>query len=85
MRSNLRSTKRGRRSRKPKSKHTDAASWSQAGVAIALWTIATTAVTVFRILADCTEDALASLHASLERILVSDRAKVLGFWAMERR
>jgi transposase len=66
-------------------KHTDGTSWSQAGVAMALWTIATTAVTVFKILADSTKDTLASLHSSLEGILVSDRAKALGFWAMARR
>ena len=66
-------------------KHTDGTSWSQAGVAMALWTIATTAVTVFKILADSTKGTLASLHGSLEGILVSDRAKALGFWAMERR
>ena len=68
-----------------KIKHTDGTSWSQAGVVMALWTIATTAVTVFKILGDSTKDTLASLHSSLEGILVSDRAKALGFWAMERR
>jgi transposase len=71
--------------RDAKVKHTDGTSWSQAGIVMALWTIATTTVTVFKILADGTKDTLASLHASLEGILVSDRAKALGFWAMERR
>jgi transposase len=71
--------------RDAKVKHTDGTSWSQAGIVMALWTIATTAVTVFKIVADGTKDTLASLHASLDGILVSDRAKALSFWAMERR
>lgn len=66
-------------------KHTDGTSWYQAGVTMALWTIATSAATVFKILADSTKDTLKPLYGALHGILVSDRAKALNFWAMERR
>ena len=66
-------------------KHTDGTSWLQAGAARALWTIATKAVTVFKILADNSKATLQPLYGSLRGILVSDRAKALNFWAMERR
>ena len=48
----------------------------------ALWTIATKAATVFKILADNSKKTLEPLYGSLRGILVSDRAKALGFWAM---
>jgi len=66
-------------------KHTDGTSWLQAGAMCALWTIATKAATVFKILADNSKATLQPLYGSLRGILVSDRAKALGFWAMERR
>jgi transposase len=66
-------------------KHTDGTSWSQAGLAMALWTVATAMVTVFKIVADSTKATLRPLYGALHGILVSDRAKALGFWAMERR
>jgi transposase len=66
-------------------KHTDGTSWYQGGIAMALWTVATTAATVFKILADSTKDTLRPLYGALRGILVSDRAKALNFWAMERR
>ena len=66
-------------------KHTDGTSWLQAGAARALWTIATKAATVFKILADNSKKTLEPLYGSLCGILVSDRAKALGFWAMDRR
>jgi transposase len=66
-------------------KHTDGTSWRKAGTLLALWTIATTAVTVFKIVSDGSRATLAPLYGALRGILVSDRAKVLGFWAMERR
>ena len=66
-------------------KHTDGTSWLQAGAVRALWTIATRAATVFKILADNSKKTLEPLYGSLRGILVSDRAKALGFWAMERR
>lgn len=66
-------------------KHTDGTGWSKAGLTMALWTLATTAVTVFKIVADSSKDTLRPLYGALCGILVSDRAKALNFWAMERR
>jgi transposase len=66
-------------------KHTDGTSWLQAGAARALWTIATRAATVFKILVDNSKASLEPLYGSLRGILVSDRAKALNFWAMDRR
>lgn len=66
-------------------KHTDGTSWLKAGAVLALWTIATTAATVFKIVADNSRATLQPLYGALRGILVSDRAKALGFWAMERR
>lgn len=66
-------------------KHTDGTSWYQAGVLCALWTIATSAVTVFKILADGKAATLAPLFGKKLGILVSDRATALNFWAMEMR
>ena len=66
-------------------KHTDGTSWSQAGKTLSVWTIATTMVTVFKILADHTKATLEPLYGPLLGILVSDRAKELNFWAMVRR
>jgi transposase len=66
-------------------KHTDGTTWYQAGVLCALWTIATSAVTVFKILTDGKATTLAPLFGSKLGTLVSDRATALNFWAMERR
>ena len=66
-------------------KHTDGTSWYQAGVLCALWTIATSAVTVFKILTDGKAATLAPLFGRKLGILVSDRATALNFWAMEKR
>ena len=66
-------------------KHTDGTSWYQAGVLCALWTIATSAVTVFKILTDGKATTLAPLFGQKLGILVSDRATALNFWAMEKR
>lgn len=66
-------------------KHTDGTSWLKAGTLLALWTIATTAATVFKIVTDGSRATLAPLYGALRGILVSDRATALGFWAMERR
>jgi transposase len=66
-------------------KHTDGTSWYQAGVLCALWTIATSAVTVFKILTDGKATTLAPLFGRKLGILVSDRATALNFWAMEKR
>jgi transposase len=66
-------------------KHTDGTTWSQAGVTMALWTIAAAGVTVFKILTDSAKKTLRPLYGALTGILVSDRAKALNFWAMARR
>jgi transposase len=66
-------------------KYTDGTSWLKAGTLLALWTIATTAATVFKIVTDSSRATLEPLYGALRGILVSDRAKALGFWAMARR
>jgi transposase len=66
-------------------KHTDGTSWLHAGAVRALWTIATKTTTVFKILADNSKKTLEPLYGALRGILVSDRAKALSFWAMDRR
>jgi transposase len=66
-------------------KHTDGTSWSQAGVTMALWTLAAAGVTVFKILADSAKTTLRPLYGALSGILISDRAKALNFWAMTER
>ena len=66
-------------------KHTDGTGWVKEGLTMALWTLATTAATVFKIVADNSKDTLRPLYGALRGILVSDRAKALNFWAMERR
>jgi transposase len=66
-------------------KHTDGTSWLKAGALLALWTIASTAATVFKIVSDGSRATLKPLYGALRGILVSDRAKALGFWAMDRR
>ena len=66
-------------------KHTDGTSWYQAGLTLCLWTIATKAATVFKVLSDGSAKTLKPLFGTLEGILVSDRASALNFWAMERR
>ncbi|HEX6020725.1 MAG TPA: IS66 family transposase [Solirubrobacter sp.] len=66
-------------------KHTDGTTWLKAGAVLALWTIASTAATVFKIVADGSRATLAPLYGALRGILVSDRATALAFWAMARR
>jgi len=66
-------------------KHTDGTSWLTVGVACSLWTLATVTATVFKIVADGSKKTLEPLYGALRGILVSDRAKALNFWAMERR
>lgn len=66
-------------------KHTDGTSWYQAGVMCALWTIATAATTVFKILANGQAATLTPLFGKKLGILVSDRATALKFWAMDKR
>ena len=66
-------------------KHADGTSWRQSGRALQLWTIATKAVTVFKVLADGTTQSLKSLLGQMKGVLVSDRAAALNFWAMDQR
>jgi len=65
-------------------KHTDGTSWFQNGVLVALWTIATSAATVFKIVASGDAKTLKMLLGD-KGIMVSDRATALRFWAMHRR
>lgn len=57
----------------------------QAGVAMALWTLAAAGVTVFKILADSAKNTLRPLYGPLRGFLVSDRAKALNSWVMALR
>ena len=66
-------------------KHVDATTWSQAGRYRALWTLATTAVTVFHIAADATRASLRAWLSQVRGVLVTDRGTQFDFWAMESR
>jgi transposase len=66
-------------------KHTDGTSWFQSGMMCSLWTVASAAVTVFKIVKNGKKETLRALFGELRGILVSDRAGALTFWAMERR
>jgi transposase len=67
-------------------KHADGTTWLRAGVTLSLWVLATTAVTVFKVLANGQKDTLRDeLFGRVRGILVSDRATALKFWAMARR
>ena len=69
--------------RKRRIKHVDASSWSLGGQLRALWTIATSAVTVFFVAADQKTETIAALMRSLRGFLVTDRGSTFGLWAME--
>ena len=66
-------------------KHTDATSWTRGGKLMSLWTLASTAATVYRILVDGCRDTIRPMFGPRLGILVSDRATVFGFWAMALR
>lgn len=66
-------------------KHVDATTWYQAGKYRALWTMATSAITVFCIAADGTRAALRAWLTRIKGVLVSDRGPQFDFWAIERR
>jgi len=66
-------------------KHTDGTSWLRAGVMLSLWTVATAAVTVFKILDNGKRETLKTLFVTFGGVLVSDRATALKFWVMKRR
>jgi transposase len=66
-------------------KHVDATTWATGGAYRSLWTISTALVTVFVIARDGTQKTVERLLQRARGLLVSDRAKVFGFWAMSRR
>lgn len=66
-------------------KHTDGTSWLKSGVSQSLWTLASSTATAFKIVTNSSRAMLKPLFGAMQGILVSDRAKALGFWAMERR
>jgi len=66
-------------------KHTDGTGWSQGGAWRALWTVATKAATVFKIVLNGRKETLQSMFGKMRGILVSDRATALSFWAMHNR
>lgn len=67
-------------------KHADGTTWLRAGTLLSLWVIATTAVTVFKMLPNGQQATLRDdFFGRVCGILVSDRATALKFWAMHRR
>jgi transposase len=66
-------------------KHSDATSWTRAGKLMSLWVLATTVATVYQILGDGCRVTIQPLFGPQKGILVSDRAKVFTFWAMNLR
>ena len=67
-------------------KHADGTSWIRSGTLLSLWVVATTAVTVFKVLPNGQKATLRDeLFGRVRGILVSDRATALKFWAMHRR
>jgi transposase len=68
-----------------KVKHADATTWTRAGKLMSLWTIASSAATVYRIFADGCRDTILPMFGPLLGFLVSDRATVFGFWTMALR
>ena len=67
-------------------KHADGTTWLRAGALLSLWVVATTAVTVFKVLPNGQKATLRDdFFGRVCGILVSDRATALKFWAMHRR
>jgi transposase len=66
-------------------KNVDATGWKQNGVGKSLWTIATTLVTVFVVTHDATEKTVKQMLGKLRGILITDRGRQFGFWAMDKR
>jgi transposase len=67
-------------------KHADGTTWLRSGTLLSLWVVATTAVTVFKVLPNGQKATLRDdLFGRVCGILVSDRATALKFWAMRRR
>ena len=68
-----------------KVKHADATTWTRAGKLMSLWTIASSAATVYRIFTDGCRDTILPMFGPLLGFLISDRATVFSFWAMALR
>jgi transposase len=66
-------------------KHTDATSWLQSGQLRSLWMMATSAVTVFKVMVDGARETIQPWFGSCRGILISDRATVFTFWKMSLR
>ena len=67
-------------------KHADGTTWLRSGALLSLWVVATTAVTVFKVLPNGQKATLRDdFFGRVRGILVSDRATALKFWAMRRR
>lgn len=67
-------------------KHADGTSWLRSGKLLSLWVLATTAVTVFKVLPNGQKATLRDdFFGRMCGVLVSDRATALKFWAMHRR
>ena len=67
-------------------KHADGTTWLRSGTLLSLWVVATTSVTVFRVLPNGQKATLRDdFFGRVYGILVSDRATALNFWAMHRR
>jgi transposase len=66
-------------------KHSDATSWTRGGKLMSLWTLASTAATVYQIFADGCRDTIRPMFGPRLGILVSDRATVFDFWVMALR
>lgn len=66
-------------------KHADATSWTRAGKLMSLWTMASSAATVYRIFADGSRETVLPMFGPRLGLLVSNRATVFGFWAMALR
>src|SRR5690606_18114013 len=66
-------------------KYADGTSWLCAGVTMTLWTIATAAGTIYKILKDGRRQTIRRMFGALKGILVTDRATAFGFWLMISR
>ena len=66
-------------------KNLDATSCKQNGVGKSLWTITTTLVTVFVVTHDATEKTVKQMLGKMVGIMITDRGRQFGFWAMDKR
>jgi len=66
-------------------KHSDATTWTRAGKMMSLWTMASTAATVYPIFTDGCRETILPMFGPRLGLLVSDRATVFGFWSMALR